>query len=354
MASDNANNFFVNLEWNDASEKLVAEWADIAACYVWIFDKGYRRFNKLNYKFSIPIIVLSTVTGTLSMSLNTILPADYVTTGQVAIGGVNIFTGIITTLQNFFKYAQQSETHLHSSIEWAKFERNIKIELSIERYNRKPAPEFIKLARHDYEKLLSNNPIIPLEIIEEFRRTVKDLKISKPVLIKTLEATKIYSEFPTEENISPNKVSYLKRFASLIPGTKSFKQATGQTPLGKLELLNTNSSNFTNSPNQSQLTKSDIYITPNINENNILLSSSDRAIKEIALNSLRNTPSKQQPSPALSKILNDIKNDSDVRIVLDDISDDEVKEEKITVSTPRNVYELHDDIIIEPKIHPTV
>ena len=141
--NENSNtDFFTNLEWTKSTEYLLISWADIALCYSWIFDKSYRRLNNINYRYTIPIIVMSTVTGTISMSLNSLLNDDQVKTGQIVVGGINIFIGILSTLQNFFRYAQLSEAHLTATRDWAKLHRNIKIELSIERKNRKSASEF--------------------------------------------------------------------------------------------------------------------------------------------------------------------------------------------------------------------
>lgn len=366
MSSDIVDTFFTHLEWNDATERLLVEWSEIASCYVWIYDKGYRKYSSLNYKYSIPIIVLSTVTGTLSMSLNTILPSDYITTGQVALGSVNIFTGIITTLQNFFKYAQHSESHLNASTEWAKFERNLKIELSIERHNRKSAPDFIRIARHDYEKLLNNNPIIPMDIIEDFRKTVSDLKIAKPILIKSLETTKVYSDTNDNEiNESPSKVSYFKRLASLIPGTKSFRQANGESPLGKLEIITTSDSSSKSSRLSSPKNIQNINEenrTPNRFGNDYLLSDTDASLRKIAADTVKNrSPAKETSPLSLNKIRLNLQKNSreentpqkDNSSVENNSSVEEKSDDKsvFIVNTPQDPYNEAEDIIIQPVIH---
>lgn len=180
MSENTAVDFFTNLDWTKSTEELLVSWADIALCYTWIFDKAYRHFNHVNYRFTIPIIVFSTITGTLSMSIDSLVREQDVKIGQVVIGGVNIFIGILSTLQNFFRYAQQSEMNLAATRDWAKLHRNIKIELSIERSYRKPASEFVRAARQEYERLLNSRPVIPVNILEDFKRQYRHSDIIKP------------------------------------------------------------------------------------------------------------------------------------------------------------------------------
>lgn len=183
MSENSSIDFFTNLDWTKSTEDLLISWADIALCYSWIFDKSYRHYNHVNYRFTIPIIIFSTVTGTLSMSLNSLFSEDQVKTGQVIIGGVNIFIGILSTLQNFFRYAQQSEANLAATRDWAKLHRNIKIELSIERQSRKTASEFVRSARQEYERLLNSRPVIPSNILMDFKKQYRYSDVIKPEVL---------------------------------------------------------------------------------------------------------------------------------------------------------------------------
>jgi hypothetical protein len=172
MSENSHVDFFTKLDWTKSTEELLVSWADISLCYTWIFDKSYRIYNHINYRFTIPIVILSTITGTLSMSLSSVVPETALLTSQFVIGSVNIFIGILSTLQNFFRYAQQSELHLSATKDWAKLHRNIKIELSIERQYRKPAEEFVRYARQEYERLLNTRPVIPAKILNDFKSQI--------------------------------------------------------------------------------------------------------------------------------------------------------------------------------------
>ena len=219
MSENSSIDFFTELDWTKSTEELLVSWADIALCYTWIFDKSYRKYNSINYRFTIPVIVLSTITGTLSMSMNSLLGESKVNTGQVVIGGINIFIGILSTLQNFFRYAQQSELHLSATRDWAKLHRNIKIELSIERKNRKSAAEFVRSARQEYERLLNSRPVIPTAILDDFKRQYRYSDVIKPEVLEKIR----HIILDDDKNIIFNKpvtrpidTSYLQRLKSFI------------------------------------------------------------------------------------------------------------------------------------------
>jgi len=258
MSENTAVDFFTNLDWTKSTEELLVSWADIALCYTWIFDKAYRHFNHVNYRFTIPIIVLSTITGTLSMSIDSLVGETDVKTGQVIIGGVNIFIGILSTLQNFFRYAQQSEMNLTATRDWAKLHRNIKIELSIERAYRKPAAEFVRSARQEYERLLNARPVIPSNILEDFKRQYRHSDIIKP---ETLDKIR-HIILDDEKNMINHKASVpvpppssvINKIRALVSPRKA-ESSLPTTPypstnsFGKISIdTNSNSSTRSNTP----------------------------------------------------------------------------------------------------------
>lgn len=162
------------LTWTNETEALLQGWADISSCFKWMHENSFRKYSKVNNYFAIPIIVLSTISGTLNVSLQGYVPSSYLNIAQAGIGALGIFTGILTTLQNLFKYAQLSEAHNNVSIGWSKLNRNIQIELSVERDSRKDADSFIKICRSEYDRLIEQSPTIPLDIIETFKKMYKE------------------------------------------------------------------------------------------------------------------------------------------------------------------------------------
>jgi len=184
-----------NNGWTNELEILVGDWADRAQCYRWMHDKTSRAFSSYNQYMMIPVIVLSTLTGTANFGLDSFFSDD--SKGKrfasIGIGGVSILTGIITTIANFLRYGQGSESHSMSSISWAKFSRLITIELALHPNERMEAYAFLKLFRIELDRLIEQSPTIPESIINRFKhefRMMADVK--RPDITGAVEHTRAF------------------------------------------------------------------------------------------------------------------------------------------------------------------
>jgi hypothetical protein len=178
----------VRLKWNKRTEKLVSEWGNHAICYNWMHDRAYRKYNNWSYRLMIPIGIFSTITGALNMAMPTLVPADLVETGNKILGGVSIVTGIVTSLQSIFRFAQRSEEHSAAAADWDKLARNIAIELKIDRKSRKEADSFIKVCRSEYDRLMTKTQFIPMDVIMEFNLKFSNHpKLQRPNICDNLE-----------------------------------------------------------------------------------------------------------------------------------------------------------------------
>ena len=78
------------------------------------------------------MIILSTLTGTANFAMDSFVQKEKKQLAMAAVGSVNIFAGILSTLQNFLRYAELMEAHRLSELQWSKFGRNIEVELALE------------------------------------------------------------------------------------------------------------------------------------------------------------------------------------------------------------------------------
>jgi hypothetical protein len=155
------------VEWSPENEVIMVEWCDVAQCYKWLNARSHQKYSNLNAWFTIPAIVLSTISGTASFAQSS-LPDAYQVYSPMAIGAINIFIGILTTVQQYLKIAELNESHRVSSISWDKFARNIRIELAKRPEERMDAGHFLKLCRQEFDRLMETSPIINDDIIKEF------------------------------------------------------------------------------------------------------------------------------------------------------------------------------------------
>ena len=185
-----------NNGWTKQQEELMAEWSDIAASYRWMHDKAEKKTALSNLWITVPVIVLSTLTGSANFMLNSIVGEDpnaqkY---AQIGIGSVSIFTGILTTLGNFFRYAQNSEANRVASIAWGKFQRQVAIELALHPKERIDALDFLKICRSDLDRLIEQSPPIPDDIIKLFEKEFENLKdFKKPDIAHGVDHTKVFN-----------------------------------------------------------------------------------------------------------------------------------------------------------------
>ena len=178
------------MTWTTYLEDLMSNWSDNALSYAWLNSQAEHKYRMLNYMFTIPIVILSTVVGTINVGMNSLFPANLVQYGQIGIGGIGIFTGILGTLQNFFKYAQLSEAHRSCAIHWHKFYRLLKTELALEAICRKPAGEFFRAAKAEMDRLLDSSPFIPDDIISQYNERHNTVEL--PEIIGDLKSTSVY------------------------------------------------------------------------------------------------------------------------------------------------------------------
>lgn len=178
----------------------MAEWADIASCYRWMHDKYEKQATLSNLWITVPVIILSTLTGSASFVMNSLVGDDPTANkyAQIGIGGVSIFTGILTTLGNFFRYAQSSEANRVASIAWGKFQRQIAIELALHPNDRIDSMDFLKICRSELDRLIEQSPQIPDNVIRYFEKEFINMpNLKKPDIAHGIDHTKVFKDTDT-------------------------------------------------------------------------------------------------------------------------------------------------------------
>lgn len=203
-----------HVDWTQEHEQILIEWADKAMCYRWLHSKANMLYSYLNTWYTIPVIIISTLTGTGNFAQDRV-PLEYQAYFVMLIGSLNLLAGIITTIQQFLKITQLNEAHRVSSISWDKFYRNIKIELAKHPKERIDVKHMIKTSKEEYDRLMETSPPIPEEIIKKFKQNFNNtetfLKIIKPEICDILIPTDDFrNPWFNEEHQIKNKSDQLK------------------------------------------------------------------------------------------------------------------------------------------------
>jgi hypothetical protein len=162
-----------NKGWTVDREEVVQKWIDRAQCHKWLNEQTFERYKKINYCFSIPVIVISTVTGTASFGLDAYVDTEDRYIVQSIIGTMSLGAGIISTLGNFFRYSEKMEKHRIAASQWDKLYRFMETELSLHPMLRKDSKTFFRNCQHDIEKIMENMSKYPDEIIKLFEKQFK-------------------------------------------------------------------------------------------------------------------------------------------------------------------------------------
>jgi hypothetical protein len=158
------------IAWSIENEDILVNWCDTAQCYKWLHSKSHGKYSSKHAWYTIPAIILSTVSGTASFAQEK-LPLAMQPLAPVAIGSINIFIGILTTVQQYLKISELNEAHRVAAIAWDKYQRNIKIELAKHPNERSDCSSFIKHCRQEYDRLMETAPPLDDDIIKLFIKT---------------------------------------------------------------------------------------------------------------------------------------------------------------------------------------
>ena len=160
--------------WHPQQEKILKAWGEAAACYRYMHYQAYCSYKKLSMKFTIPLIIVSTVTGTANFAQETFPPSVQPFVPS-AIGGLNLITAIATTIMQFLKINELMEGHRVASVQYGKISRTIRLELTLPLSERTlNGTNMIENMRSEYDRLIEQSPNVPKKMIDAFEREFPD------------------------------------------------------------------------------------------------------------------------------------------------------------------------------------
>lgn len=162
----------INMEetWNEYHENILRQWGEAAACYRYMHHRSFLMYKKMSLQFNLPVIVLSTITGTANFAQTT-LPASIQPAAPSIIGGLNLVAGLIATIMQFLKVNELMENHRTAALGHGSLSRNIRLQLALPRIERKKEGlKFVDECKAMYDSLLEQSPPIPKKILLNFEK----------------------------------------------------------------------------------------------------------------------------------------------------------------------------------------
>lgn len=152
-----------------AEFKILKIW-EIETSINWLLHSTTAEYySRVNNTYMIPIIILSSTTGTLGLvnaNGNSLIIHDINIT-SIFIGLFGFIGAMMTTIYNFLGIQRLQSTHTFHSIEYNKIARDIKIHIYLSETDQKiheHAKEYIKQCRVKIDKLMETAPEIPQHI----------------------------------------------------------------------------------------------------------------------------------------------------------------------------------------------
>ena len=197
------NKKIVPKEWHPQQAKLLKSWAEIASSYRWMHNQAYMTYKKKNLWFMLPLIVMSTVTGTANFAQAT-FPESIRPYVPQMIGAINLISAILTTIYQFLKISEFMESHRISSINYGMLARTITVELSLPVKDRNSGgAECVKISRTEIDRLIEQSQAVPNEVLYRYECEFAGKGLSEPEII-VINKVDIYED---QENKVASTVS---------------------------------------------------------------------------------------------------------------------------------------------------
>jgi|TARA_R110001599_G_scaffold32118_2_gene106048 hypothetical protein len=156
--------------WNDQHENILRQWGEASGCYRFMNHRAYLMYKSLSMRFTLPVIVLSTLTGTANFAQDQ-FPESIRGAVPSIIGGLNLIAGLVATISNFLKINELMENHKAAALSYGLLSRNIRLMLALARRERySDGLDFVNTCKAEYDRLIEQSPSIPTSILNDFEK----------------------------------------------------------------------------------------------------------------------------------------------------------------------------------------
>ena len=169
--------------WNARHEVVLKEWAEQAICFQKMHEQSHRKYSRQNIQLTLPVIVMSTITGTANFSLAS-FSEEWRKTLPILIGAINITAGMITTIAQYLRVSEKSEGHRVAALAYGKMARNVGSELNLPRIERSTGGlPLVRACRNEMDRLEEQSPDIGADIVKLFEKAHHDVEMSRPSIV---------------------------------------------------------------------------------------------------------------------------------------------------------------------------
>jgi hypothetical protein len=181
-----------HIRWTPMLEDYFASTGEKAHCLSWVHKRAEELYSKRRTYIDLPVIILSSVTGFLSVGTNSLFNGHQ-ELASVFLGGMSLLVSVLNTTGSYFGWAKRTEGHRISSIHYAKLYRFLSVEMSLPREERMSPHDLLKYVKDQYDRLAEVSPLLPQPVIKLFQEKFADeTEISKPEEANGLEKIVVF------------------------------------------------------------------------------------------------------------------------------------------------------------------
>ncbi len=193
-----------DIKWNSRLEEYFCESGEKCQSLSWLHKRAEEVFSQKAVFIELPVIILSTLNGAVSVGSTTMFGAsDF---ASIGVGCVALLTAILGTIGSYFSFSRRAESHKIASLNYAKLYRFLSVEMSLPRNERMSPKELLKHTKVEYDRLSEISPLVPPPIIHLFRQRFSKLSgVAFPE-----ECNGIHSIIPFEGDFPKSPPSHLQ------------------------------------------------------------------------------------------------------------------------------------------------
>ena len=218
--------------WNEQHESILRQWGEASGCYRYMHHRAFLLYKGLSMRFTLPVIILSTITGTANFAQEQ-FPENLRGMVPSVIGGLNLIAGLVATIMQFLKINELMENHKAAALSFGLLSRNIRLELALAREERSTdGLEFVTRCKNEYDRLIEQSPSVPSTILVEFEKEYPlDNMFTKPEILDVRAIPKL--KLPGFTNIRSHtgssvisestKGGPLSRIGELVKGREEYE-----------------------------------------------------------------------------------------------------------------------------------
>lgn len=228
--------------WHPQHEQILKGWGESAACYRYLHYKAYTLYKRMNFRFTLPIIILSTITGTANFAQES-FPVPLQPFVPAGIGALNLGAAILTTIQQFLKVSELMESHRVSYIHYGKLARTIRLELTLPVTERgHDGNSMVSICRTEYDRLIEQSPPVPARVMGQFDKKFpedsspngKKHEFNRPEIM-TIKPINPYDN-ERERNLTRNVIEHFRRNSQQMRDPEELEVAKTLSDLASVEV----------------------------------------------------------------------------------------------------------------------